>query len=113
MSGGTDDDTGLSVSSLALLLAYIGEPVTFTATVSQNSPPASPEPVTYTGGRFALEIDGHSSASPHQTPWLDELEWATDNNRADATPTDDDTSSCTSGSLSPLYALVESDFFLI
>ena len=80
---------------------------------AQNSPPASPEPVTYTGGRFALEIDGHSSASPHQAPWLDELEWATDNNRADATPTYDDTSSCTSGKLSPLYALVESDFFLI
>ena len=29
---------------------------------AQNSPPASPEPGTYTGGRFALEIDGHSSS---------------------------------------------------
>ena len=29
---------------------------------AQNSPPASPEPVTYTGGHFALEVDGHSSS---------------------------------------------------
>ena len=51
---------------------------------------------------------------PHQAPWLDELGWATDNNRVD-TNGDDDTSSCTSGSLSVLVmdALVASDFFLI
>ena len=47
--------------SLSVLLAF-GEPVTFTATVSQNSPPASPEPVTYTGGHFELVLDGHSSS---------------------------------------------------
>ena len=46
--GGTDEDAGLTNDSLSVLLAF-GEPVTFTATVSQNSPPASPEPVTYAG----------------------------------------------------------------
>jgi hypothetical protein len=45
----TDDGTSSCTSgSLSVLLAF-GEPVTFTATVSQNSPPASPEPVTYAG----------------------------------------------------------------
>jgi hypothetical protein len=44
----TDDTDGLTNDSLSVLLAS-GEPVTFTATVSQNSPPASPEPVTYAG----------------------------------------------------------------
>ena len=34
--------------SLSVLFAF-GEPVTFTATVSPNSPPASPEPVTHAG----------------------------------------------------------------
>ena len=40
--------------------------------------------------------------SAHQAPLLDELGWATDNNRAD-TNGGDDTSSCSSGSLSVLY----------
>ena len=44
----TYDDGGLSGGSLSVLLAF-GEPVTFTATVSPNSPPASPEPVTHAG----------------------------------------------------------------
>ena len=43
-----DHDDGLTNDKLNVLLAF-GEPVTFTATVSQNSPPASPEPVTYAG----------------------------------------------------------------
>ena len=46
--GSTDDDIGLSGGSLSGLFAF-GEPVTFTATVSPNSPPASPEPVTHAG----------------------------------------------------------------
>ena len=48
MPSGDDDDSGLQSGSLSVLLAF-GEPVTFTATVSQNSPPASPEPVTHAG----------------------------------------------------------------
>ena len=46
--GGTHEDDGLTNDSLSVLLAF-GEPVTFTATVSPNSPPASPEPVTHAG----------------------------------------------------------------
>jgi hypothetical protein len=59
--GSFDEDAGLSGGSLAVLLAF-GEPVTFTATVSPNSPPASPEPVTHAGGHFELVLDGHSSS---------------------------------------------------
>lgn len=46
--GGTPEDDGLTNDSLSVLYAF-GEPVTFTATVSPNSPPASPEPVTHAG----------------------------------------------------------------
>ena len=59
--GGTDEDAGLTNDSLSVLLAF-GEPVLFTATVSPNSPPASPEPVTHAGGHFELVLDGHSSS---------------------------------------------------
>jgi len=45
---GTPEDDGLTNDSLSVLYAF-GEPVTFTATVSPNSPPASPEPVTHAG----------------------------------------------------------------
>jgi hypothetical protein len=60
----TDDDTSSCTSgSLSVLLAF-GEPVTFTATVSQNSPPASPVPVTHAGwGHFETVLDGHIDAN--------------------------------------------------
>ena len=128
---GTSDTDGLQSGDLSVLLAF-GEPVTFTATVSPNSPPASPEPVTHAGdlvfdstggGSFDLvfptqtafkEVSGLKieQAVIDFSPDQDELGWGTDNNRADGTPTFDDT---TSGSLAVLYmdAPVASDFFLI
>jgi hypothetical protein len=90
---------------------------------------SDPAPVDYGTGSFIIQnvrspatIDaslvfdstgGGRSASPHQAPWLDELGWATDNNRVDTNG--EDTSSCSSGSLSVIVmdALVASDFFLI
>jgi hypothetical protein len=133
-SGDDDPHTGCS-GSLAVLLAF-GEPVTFTATVSPNSPPASPEPVTHAGdlvfdstggGSFDLvfptqtafkEVSGLKieQAVIDFSPDQDELGWATDNNRAatggsyDFTWEDD-----SGGELSVLHmdAPVASDFFLI
>ena len=124
--GGTPEDDGLTNDSLSVLYAF-GEPVTFTATVSPNSPPASPEPVTHagdfvfdsTGGGFDLvfkEVTGLKVevAVVDFSPDQDELGWATDNNRdTNGGGTDDDT--CSAGSLSVLHmdAPVASDFFLI
>jgi hypothetical protein len=133
--GGTPEDDGLTNDSLSVLYAF-GEPVTFTATVSPNSPPASPEPVTHAGdlvfdstggGSFDLvfptqtafkEVSGLKieQAVIDFSPDQDELGWATDNNRAatggsyDFTWEDD-----SGGELSVLHmdAPVASDFFLI
>lgn len=133
--GSTDEDAGLSGGSLAVLLAF-GEPVTFTATVSPNSPPASPEPVTHAGD-FVFDSTGGGSFDlvfPTQTaiikevtglkvevsviefsPDQDELGWATDNNRAATDGFTYEDNGLSSGSLSVLYmdAPVVSDFFLI
>ena len=132
--GGTPEDAGLTDGSLTVLLAF-GEPVTFTATVSPNSPPASPEPVTHAGDLVVNSTGGGSFdlIFPTQTaiikevtglkveiaviefsPDQDELGWATDNNRdTNGGGTDDDT--CSAGSLSVLHmdAPVASDFFVL
>ena len=131
----TGDDTSSCTSgSLSVLLAF-GEPVTFTATVSPNSPPASPEPVTHAGdlvfdstggGSFDLvfptqtaikEVSGLKieQAVIDFSPDQDELGWATDNNRAASDGFTNDDDGLSSGSLSVLHmdAPVASDFFLI
>ena len=65
----TYDDGGLSGGNLSVLLGF-GEPVTFTATVSPNSPPASPEPVTHAGDLVFDPTGGGSFdlVFPTQTP---------------------------------------------
>src|SRR4029077_16035234 len=72
--GGTPEDDGLTNDSLSVLYAF-GEPVTFTATVSPNSPPASPEPVTHAGD-FVFDSTGGGSFDlvfPTQTAIIKEV----------------------------------------
>jgi hypothetical protein len=71
------------------------------------------DPATIDANLVFDSTGGGRSASPHQAPWLDELGWATDNNRVETNG--EDTSTCSSGSLSVIVmdALVASDFDLI
>ena len=83
---------------------------------AKNSPSASPAPDNsrgYAAGHFALELEGHNASMP--TVDYGTGSFIIANVSDPANTNDDDTSSCSSGSLSVIVmdAPLASDFFLI